>query len=129
MNISIIFSTSPSLTKRAGTQITFALLCLRASSEISSSQQTAALIFWCLFAVIATPLALPQINIPNDVKGITQLALGYTHSCGLTATGVRCWGSNYYTQTEVPADRGRVALRDLGARAGGHVARADAARR
>ena len=43
INISIIFSTRPSLTKRAGIQIILALLCLRASSVISSPQQIAAL--------------------------------------------------------------------------------------
>ena len=62
---SSIFSASPSLTKRAGMQRIFALLCLRASSASSSPQQIAARTPWCLLAVMATPLALPHNKMPK----------------------------------------------------------------
>ena len=60
-----IFSASPSLTKRAGMQIILALLCCRTRLAISSPQQMAARIRWCLLAVMATPLAEPQSKIPK----------------------------------------------------------------
>jgi hypothetical protein len=60
INISSIFSASPSRTNLAGMQSTLALLCLRASSASSSPQQMAARMPWCLFAVMATPFALPH---------------------------------------------------------------------
>jgi hypothetical protein len=43
----------------------FALLCCLASCAISFCQHNAARTPACLFAVIATPFALPQINIPK----------------------------------------------------------------
>ena len=50
--------------KRAGREHTFALLCIRASREISSVQHSAALMCWCLFIVILIPLPLPQSEKP-----------------------------------------------------------------
>jgi len=60
IKISTIFSTSPSLTKRAGMQIILASLCFLASAANSSPQHIAALMPWCLLAVIATPLPVPH---------------------------------------------------------------------
>ena len=59
----------------------FASLCFLASSASSSPQQTAALICWCLLAVMATPFALPQSNMPNAVSlSSTELATGCAKS-------------------------------------------------
>ena len=51
--------------KRAGIQMIFASLCKRASLASSVSQHNAARMPACLFAVMATPLPLPQIKIPQ----------------------------------------------------------------
>ena len=65
INMFTISSASFSVTNLAGIQIIFALLCILAKDAISVSQQIAARIPWCLFAVIATPFAEPQTNIPK----------------------------------------------------------------
>jgi len=81
MNSCTIFSASPSRTNRAGIQSMFALLCSLDSFASSSPQQIAARIPLCLFAVIATPLALPQRSIPNDASPLsTALATGWAKS-------------------------------------------------
>ena len=50
----------------AGKLRIFALLCCLANFANSLFQQSAALIFWCLFAVIAAPFPLPQTIIPRS---------------------------------------------------------------
>jgi hypothetical protein len=58
----------------AGKHKTFALLWARAKTAISSFQQRAALIPACLFAVIQTPLAEPQIKMPNAESPFSTLS-------------------------------------------------------
>lgn len=48
----------------AGSDKTLALLCCLASAANSGCQQSAALIFWCLFAVMLIPFPVPHIAIP-----------------------------------------------------------------
>ena len=41
------------------------------------------------------------ILTPQEVKGlagVTQLAAGFEHSCGISAAGLHCWGGNYAGQ-------------------------------
>ena len=66
-----IFSASPSRTKRAGIQIILASLCFLTRLAISSPQQMAARMPWCLLAVMATPLAVPQSKIPNAASPLS----------------------------------------------------------
>src|SRR5262249_32040616 len=40
-----------------------------------------------------------QTTVPNDLKGVTQLAAGLDHTCTWGAQGLRCWGSNLYSQS------------------------------
>jgi len=43
------------------------------------------------------------INTPVSVSGVssgvTALSLGYSHSCAVTTTALKCWGSNSYGQS------------------------------
>jgi len=49
-----------------------------------------------------------QLDIPNDLTGITQIAAGAFHACILADQRVRCWGSNGTGATDVPDDLGQV---------------------
>ncbi|MFN8487967.1 MAG: hypothetical protein U0350_10265 [Caldilineaceae bacterium] len=43
--------------------------------------------------------ALAQASNPAPLPNISQVALGYNHTCALTTTGgVKCWGNNDYGQ-------------------------------
>ena len=53
-------------TNRAGMHRTLALLCCLPKAAISGVHAMAARTRACLFAVIATPLADPQIKMPSD---------------------------------------------------------------
>ena len=64
-----ISSASFNATKSCGDrQSTLALLCLRTSNATSLFQHRPARIPWCLLAVIATPFADPQINMPGRLR-------------------------------------------------------------
>ncbi|MGZ6290152.1 MAG: RCC1 domain-containing protein, partial [Bdellovibrionota bacterium] len=54
----------------------------------------------------ATPTSAFQKLVTNDppgsLVGISEIAIANTHSCAITALGVKCWGD--YEATRVPAD-------------------------
>ena len=61
----------------AGKLRILALLCCFAKATISLFQQRAALISWCLFAVIAAPFPEPHIMIPKSESPVaTDSATG-----------------------------------------------------
>ncbi len=45
----------------------------------------------------------PILSPPLVVGVVRQLSAGTHHACVLDDEGVKCWGSNYYGQIEVPA--------------------------
>ena len=46
---------------------------------------------------------------PDDLGGVTQLAVGMSHSCAVTVAGtVRCWGANGSEQSTPPVDLDQV---------------------
>ena len=61
---------SASVTNRAGMHKTLALLCCFTSLATSLFQANPARTDWCLLAVIATPLAEPQIKMPKSADAL-----------------------------------------------------------
>jgi alpha-tubulin suppressor-like RCC1 family protein len=52
----------------------------------------------CVFASDSEDCSKVPVNVVG-LTGVTQLALGASHSCALTATGVSCWGDNVVYQS------------------------------
>lgn len=59
-----------------------------------------------------------QIDVPQDLSNLKEVAAGEWYSCALDDAGVQCWGNNSYGQINVPVDL--VNPRRLSAGAG-HV--------
>ena len=45
-----------------------------------------------------------QLNVPQDLTAVTDLAAGYRHVCVTAGGAVRCWGKGDQGQTTVPAN-------------------------
>ncbi len=52
----------------------------------------------CVFASDSEDCSKVPVNV-SGLTGVTQLALGASHSCALTAEGVSCWGDNVVYQS------------------------------
>lgn len=46
------------------------------------------------YSATSTPVSVSGVS-----SGITAISLGYSHSCVVTASAVKCWGSNSYGQS------------------------------
>jgi alpha-tubulin suppressor-like RCC1 family protein len=52
----------------------------------------------CVFASDSEDCSKLPVNVAG-LTGVTQLALGASHSCALTSAGVSCWGDNVVYQS------------------------------
>ncbi|MCX6127027.1 MAG: hypothetical protein NTV34_20065 [Proteobacteria bacterium] len=48
----------------------------------------------------------------EEIRHIKQISVGFQHACVLDHEGVKCWGSNYYGQTEVPMTSSELSAGD-----------------